>query len=153
VTGEKSERVAVGAVIVDEEGRAFVHRRAYDRALFPGSWDIPGGHVEGEETPLEALAREVYEETGWRLAKVVADLGESVWIGDDGVRRREFDYLIEVEGDLTSPRLEHPKHIEYDWVDADDLDRLLENPTPDETLVRDIVARGISEAVRRRSTP
>lgn len=151
--GEKSERVAVGAVIVDEEGRAFVHRRAHDRALFPGSWDIPGGHVEGEETPLEALAREVYEETGWRLARVVADLGESIWIGDDGVRRREFDYLIEVEGDLTTPRLEHPKHIEYDWVGADDLDRLLENPTPDETLVRDIVARGISEAVRRRSTP
>ena len=153
MTGEKSERVAVGAVIVDDQGRAFVHRRAFDRALFPGSWDIPGGHVEGEETPLEALAREVYEETGWRLAKVVADLGESVWTGDDGVRRRQFDYLIEVEGDLTSPRLEHPKHIDYDWVDADDLDRLLENPTPDEALVRDIVVRGLSEALRRRATP
>ncbi len=153
MTVERSEQVAVGAIIVDDEGRVFVHRRGYDRALFPGCWDIPGGHVEGDETPLEALAREVQEETGWRVAHVVAELGESVWTGDDGVLRREYDYLVEVEGDLSSPRLEHPKQIEFDWVDADDLDRLMENRTSDETLVRDIVARGLSEAARRRSTP
>jgi 8-oxo-dGTP diphosphatase len=92
VTVERSERVAVGAIIVDDEGRVFVHRRGYDRALFPGCWDIPGGHVEGEETPLETLAREVQEETGWRVAHVVAELGESVRTGDDGVVRREYDY-------------------------------------------------------------
>jgi 8-oxo-dGTP diphosphatase len=153
VTEEKSERVAVGAVIVDDRGRVFVHRRAYDRTLFPGCWDIPGGHLEGEETPLEALAREVYEETGWRVARIVADLGECVWTGDDGIRRREYDYLVEVEGDLSSPRLEHPKQIEYDWIGPEELDRLMENRTSDKALVRDIVARGLSEAARRRATP
>lgn len=111
MTEEQSERVAVGAVIVDDQGRAFVHRRAYYRALFPGCWDIPGGHVEGDETPLEALAREVDEKTGWRLARVVADLGESFWMGDDGVRRRNLDYLVEVEGDLSSPRLEEAARL------------------------------------------
>src|SRR5687768_8603150 len=150
VTEEKSERIAVGAVIVDDEGRAFVHRRAYDRALFPGCWDIPGGHVEGDETPLEALAREVNEETGWRLARVVAELGESVWIGDDGIQRRNFDYLVEVEGDLSTPRLEQPQQIEYGWIGPDELDRLMQNRTADKTLLRDIVARGLSEAARRR---
>jgi 8-oxo-dGTP diphosphatase len=150
VAEERSERIAVGAVIVNDEGRAFVHRRAHDRALFPGCWDIPGGHLEGEETPLEALAREVYEETGWHLAKVVAHLGECVWTGDDGVLRREFDYLVEVKGDLSAPRLERPKHIEYGWVGPDELDRLMENRTWAEALVRDIVARGLSEAARQR---
>lgn len=27
-------------------------------------WDIPGGHIEPGETPIEAMIRELYEETG-----------------------------------------------------------------------------------------
>lgn len=60
----------VGAVICDSAGRIFVHRRAWDRALFPGCWDIVGGHVEPGEGLIGALAREVEEETGWTLAGV-----------------------------------------------------------------------------------
>jgi 8-oxo-dGTP diphosphatase len=143
-------RLTVGAIIVDDEGRAFVHRRGNDRVLFPGCWDIPGGHVEAGETLLDALAREVHEETGWRLQKVVAELGECVWTGNDGVARREVDYVVEVQGDLSAPCLEHPKHVDYAWVGLDDLDRLLENRTTEQTLVRDLVARGLAEALHVR---
>ncbi len=31
-----------------------------------GRWTLPGGHVEGDENPAEAAAREVVEETGWQ---------------------------------------------------------------------------------------
>ena len=54
--------------------------------------------MEDGETPLEALGREVYEETGWRVKRVLSELGDVVWVGEDGVERRELDYLVEVEG-------------------------------------------------------
>jgi 8-oxo-dGTP diphosphatase len=136
--------VVVGAVIVDASMRAFVHRRGPDRSLFPGAWDVPGGHVEPGETPL---ARELNEETGWRLARVLAELGETVWVGDDGVARREHDFLVEVDGDTESPQLEHPQHVAFAWVDLDGLDRLIGvGPSPGDALVRDVVARGLAAA-------
>ena len=138
-------RLVVGAVIV-RDTRVFVHRRDYDRSLFPGCWDIPGGHVDPDETPLDALGREVEEETGWRLRRVIAELGEFSWIGSDGMPRRELDYLVEVDGDLDAPRREDPKHIEFAWVSIDELDRLMENRAPEQTIVRDVVARGLRAA-------
>jgi 8-oxo-dGTP diphosphatase len=145
----EQERLVVGAVIIDDAGRAFVHRRGPNRALFPNCWDLPGGHVEPGETPLEALTREVEEETGWRLRRVIAELGEMRWTGDDGVARRELDYLIEVDGDLDAPRLEQPDHVEFAWVALDQLDRLIEDETPLDADIRDIVSRGLIQAARR----
>ena len=138
---------------MDPDGRAFVHRRGYHRALFPGEWDIPGGHVDQGEDPIDALRREIHEETGWTLCRIVSALGETFWTGSDGATRRELDYLVEVEGDLTSPRLERPKHVEYAWVTLAELDMLMENRTPERTLVRDIVARGLRQARAARKWP
>jgi 8-oxo-dGTP diphosphatase len=143
------ERLAVGAVIVDEERRAFVLRRGPDRKLFPNCWDLPGGHVEEGEEPLEALEREILEETGWRLRRVVAELGEMFWTGNDGIRRRELDYLVEVDGDLDAPRLERPNYVEFARVGPDELDRLMEAWTPADADIRDVLARGLQEAARR----
>lgn len=94
-----------GAVILNDDGAAFAQKRSPHRSLFPDSWDIVGGHVEAGETLLEALAREVEEETGWRLRYVRGFLGTTTWTGDDGAQlRHEADFLVEVEGDLDAPR-------------------------------------------------
>jgi 8-oxo-dGTP pyrophosphatase MutT (NUDIX family) len=111
-----------------------VHRRGWDRDLFPGCWDIVGGHVEAGETVLEALAREVHEETGWRVVGTPVLVHTADWQG-----RREFDFLVEVEGDLDHPRLEVPEHVEYRWVPPAELLSLDETGYVDEDLVSRLV--------------
>ena len=36
---------------------------------YPNMWDLPGGGREGDETPFECAAREVYEELSIQLSK------------------------------------------------------------------------------------
>ena len=136
------EPACVGALIRDERGRVFVHRRSVTRRLFPGIWDIVGGHIEAGETLEEALAREIEEETGWTLRRLGARIADWEW-QHDGVVRRELDYLVEVDGDLTRPRLEVGKHDAYAWVGPDDVELLMEGRTDGDTRLRDIVARAL----------
>ncbi|GAB4230054.1 MAG: hypothetical protein Tsb0032_36560 [Kiloniellaceae bacterium] len=60
LTGGRSEAI-MAAVWHDD--RLLVVRHAYWRGL-----TLPGGHVEGAETPAEAAARELREEVGIDLA-------------------------------------------------------------------------------------
>ena len=54
-----SFRLAAYAVCIDD-GRALLVRHR------SGTWTLPGGRVEFAEDPLDAVVREVFEETGLR---------------------------------------------------------------------------------------
>ncbi|MDQ0989088.1 NUDIX hydrolase [Streptomyces sp. V3I7] len=141
----------VGAIILNDDGEAFAQKRGPHRRLFPDTWDIVGGHVEPEETLLKALAREIEEETGWRLRRVRQFLGIATWDGDDGAGvRHEADYLVEVEGDLDHPVLEWSKHSAYGWFGPDNLDPLKENREPGQFLIHDLIARATAVQGRPR---
>ena len=55
----------VCALIVDDAGRLLLGRRAIEP--FVDCWDLPGGFVEEGEHPLDALRRELLEETGLEI--------------------------------------------------------------------------------------
>lgn len=147
------ETWVVGAIIFDGAGRVFAQKRSAERKLFPGMWDIVGGHVDGGESILAALAREVMEETGWRLVRVRGLVEKSTWTGDDGRGvRHEVDYVVEVDGDLARPALEWSKHSAYGWFGPEDLPRLKENVAPGDSCIHDLVAKALrerSDAARR----
>ena len=62
---------AVAAVIRDAESRILLQQQ------HDGAWSLPAGAIEPGETPAEAIAREVMEETGLvvRPERVLAVLG------------------------------------------------------------------------------
>jgi len=61
-------RISIGAFanIYDVDGRVLLVRQNYARK----KWTTPGGGVEANETPIEALRREVNEEVGLELQDV-----------------------------------------------------------------------------------
>ena len=141
----------VGAAILDASGRVFVQRRSPHRRLLPGCWDIVGGHVEIGERLLEALAREIAEETGWSFIAADELLLVADWETSDAAvvrRRREFDFRVRVDGDLATPRLEVGKHTEYRWVGVGELDVLDENRGADDGMVRRIVQLALESRAR-----
>lgn len=56
----QSFRAGVGAVIINEEALVL----GLERRDIPGAWQLPQGGLDGNEPPLEAVKREVLEETG-----------------------------------------------------------------------------------------
>lgn len=103
------ERSAGAVVVRDGELIAIVPtRRAADGSRVLG---LPKGHVDGEETPLQAALREVREETGV-LAEPIEELGEvRYWYVRDGrkVAKSVFFYLFRyVRGDIA----DHDSEVE-----------------------------------------
>lgn len=70
--GKKFYRPSVRGIIFDDDGNiAMIYSRKYHFYKFPG------GGIEGNETHLEALAREIKEETGMTLIpSSVKEFGE-----------------------------------------------------------------------------
>lgn len=135
-------RIAVGALIRDPAGRVFVHRRGPDRRFLPGCWDLVGGHVEAGEDLLTALRREIEEETGWALSGTPALMHVEDWVADgpSGPEpHREFDFYVEVVGNLGRPRIERPKHVEFRWIGPEETSILDENRGADGGFIRRIV--------------
>ncbi|MCM2389627.1 NUDIX hydrolase [Streptomyces albipurpureus] len=139
MTEVNEPRRVVGALIRDPYDRIFVQRRSADRLLFPECWDVVGGAVEEGESLLDALHREIAEETGWRLHRVLARVAHEEWTAN-GLRHIESDYVVEVDGDLSSPELEWDKHTDFAWIAAEEVSLLDENAQRSgSTFIKDVV--------------
>ncbi len=51
-------RRAIGAIVLDKNNNII----SFQRTDFPESWQEPEGGIDNEETPIDALYRELYEE-------------------------------------------------------------------------------------------
>ena len=70
--------IRVVAALIVQDGRIFTTQRGY--GAMKDGWEFPGGKIEENETPQEALVREIREELDTEIA--VGDLFDTV----------EYDY-------------------------------------------------------------
>lgn len=107
-----------GAVVVDDAGRLLLVRRGRAPAL--GTWSLPGGRVEPGETPEQAAAREVAEETG-----LTVEVGALLATVELAAGFRVHDFAARVVGGSLSAGDDAD---DARWVDPADLDRLELSP-------------------------
>jgi 8-oxo-dGTP diphosphatase len=122
VTREFPDRpiVGVGGVVV-QHGRALIVKRAHEPRK--GEWSLPGGIVELGETLVEAVRREIKEETGLEV-----EVAEVVEVFDrvhrlDGRIQYHFvivDYLCRPTGG-TLCAADDAEDVA--WVTSDEIDR------------------------------
>ena len=62
--------------VYNDEGQLLLTRRAPEKS-FSGTWENSGGAVKAGENSLQAITRELYEETGIRAAREEFSLLES----------------------------------------------------------------------------
>ena len=108
----------VGAVIKDAAGRLLLIKRGHEPGA--GLWTIPGGRIEPGETDEQAVAREILEETGLRVAcgRLV---GTAELPGLDGAVVDVRDYLATVTGGELAAG---DDAADVRWVTAAELARL-----------------------------
>jgi 8-oxo-dGTP diphosphatase len=111
--------IAVGGLLVSED-RVLLGKRAPTRRVFPGVWDVPGGHGEDEETPEETLVRELAEELGI-VPVEYRELAVLPPITEDPL---PFHLYCVTRWSGTPRNLQTEEHTEIAWVELDEVDEL-----------------------------
>lgn len=116
----------VGAVITDKEKRVLVAQRPYSEVSYKSyKWEFPGGKVEENESPEEALIREIREEMDCEIS-VVEKLGVLEYDYPD-FKLMMVLYICHLKEDSFPQALEHnqikwisPEEMNsLDWLEAD----------------------------------
>jgi len=102
------------AIVQDRQMKILIVKDRYSQF-----WDLPGGHIDEEEDPLEALKREIEEETKLEypfepeeLFTRRMQLGRSM--------KTVFFYKIVLKEDTPSIQLSS-EHVDYRWVSEGEL--------------------------------
>lgn len=85
--------------LCDPDGRLWFQRRSPHKQVFPDLWDVStAGHINGWESPLQAVIRETWEELGIQLLPGLLR-GAGVFASEEfhpenGILDREFHHAF-----------------------------------------------------------
>jgi putative (di)nucleoside polyphosphate hydrolase len=118
-------RAGVGAVVRDGDGSILVLRR---KGVRRGAWQLPQGGIDAGETPLQAVRRELREETGLgpRDARLVRTVPG--WLAYElppryrsekvGLGQVQRWFLFSLRGPRARVVPDGVELVEAEWVDA-----------------------------------
>jgi ADP-ribose pyrophosphatase YjhB (NUDIX family) len=109
------------AFVINSKKQLLILKRKEEQ-VYVGYWDVPGGKLDDEDDLLAAISREIKEETGLKLVKIILTLSSSKFIGnlapDKPLVLRNI-YLCSAKGKIKLS----PEHSEYKWEEIGNLKR------------------------------
>lgn len=121
---EIKQRIALKAVIVNDEGKVLLLREAntYEEGTNIGRYHMPGGRLEPGEAWEDGLRREVMEEAG-----LTVEIGRPVYVGEwrpviKGVQNQIVAIFLSCRPLSTDVKLSE-EHDDYVWAAQDELSK------------------------------
>ena len=117
---QRSSSLLIGVALFRRSPKLqlLVLRRAANEDLFPNCWAVPGGHIDAGESVGEGLRREMQEETGLVISKVLAEFNGMVWFDEEGRRAFQLNFIVDVERSKEVV-LRKEEHATWMWVDEE----------------------------------
>jgi len=118
------QRVVVGGVIFNKEGKVLILQRSKDEDIFPGIWELPSGKREFFEDSQNGLIREIKEETGLSKIKIIMPF----YVFEYKVEKQEeirdttqINFLVKL---LEDEEVKLSKeHQNFAWISKDEVEK------------------------------
>ena len=112
----------VGIAVLDSEDRVLIHRRADDKDVWPGYWDMAaGGVLASGESYLDGARRELAEELG--IVGVALHFVGEQRFEDESVRVITHCFIARYDGDVV---FNDGEVAEARWVTAEEFTDLID---------------------------
>lgn len=105
-------------------GSSLLKRASHD--TFPNAWELPGGHLETDETIEDAVRREVKEETGLVVAEIIGEVNPMTWKSKTK-SNVQLNYVVTVKPGGTV-KLDLEEHSDWRWASREELESLYTTP-------------------------
>lgn len=105
------------AILMDGDGKILVLRRSHTHPLFAYHLDFPGGQAEQEEAGVEAVVREIFEETGLVIDDALLELAHEKRMSE---RAHYVVYVARLNE--SEPQIAISwEHDQFEWLSRSDL--------------------------------
>jgi 8-oxo-dGTP diphosphatase len=113
------KHITVVAAVIEHKGKYLCVQRGINKYDYISKkWEFPGGKVEADESPENALIREIQEE----LAMEINELNFLITVEHTYPDFRLTMHTYLCKSEQTTPTL--TEHLEYTWQSASDMNHL-----------------------------
>lgn len=116
------QKIVVAAVVLYKNKVLLLQRSAKEK-IYPGLWELPSGKRENLESSIEAVKREVREETGLNI-EIIRPLNifEYLMEKDDLIKdTTKINFLAKIKGKYKVKISK--EHDNFAWVDKKELSK------------------------------